>query len=171
MVIITLEILIVVEHFIWPNLNTVFIIMEMVEQVQIYLGILQMEIILLSLLFQDEVTHLINGLIRERDGNPALTGLYVVVITQKLHSGQLISTMYLLMITELIPEILMMRQRHMIVTLPFRKMDIKRKVTNSWVGALMKTQHLLSIPQDRLLPIKQTEIPYFMLYGQKVILK
>ena len=82
-----LEILIVVEHFIWPNLNTVFIIMEMVEQAQMYLGILQMEIILLSLLFQDEVTHLINGLIRERDGNLVLTGLYVVVITQKLLSG------------------------------------------------------------------------------------
>lgn len=54
MVIIMLEILIVVEHFIWPNLNTVFIIMEMVEQVQIYLGILQMEIILHFLLYQEK---------------------------------------------------------------------------------------------------------------------
>ena len=60
---------------------------QMVEQALMYLGSLQMEKILLSLLFQDEVTHLINGLIRERDGNLVLTGLYVVVITQKLLSG------------------------------------------------------------------------------------
>ena len=125
-----LEILIVVEHFIWPNLNTVFIIMEMVEQVQIYLGILQMEIILHFLLYQEKVTHLINGLIRERDGNLVLTGLYVVVITQKLLNGQLISIMYLLMIMEPILEMFQIVQQPMIVTLLFQKVDIKRKVTS-----------------------------------------
>ena len=145
--------------------------MEMVEQVQIYLGILQMEIILHFLLYQEKVTHLINGLIRERDGNLVLTGLYVVVITQKLLNGQLISIMYPLMIMEPILEMFQIVQQPMIVTLLFQKVDIKRKVTSFWVGALMKTQHLLSIPQDSLLPIKQTEIPYFMLYGQKVISK
>lgn len=82
-----LEILIVVEHFIWPNLNIVSIIMRLAEMAADSHGILMMEIILLSLLFQDEVTHLINGLIRERDGNLVLTGLYVVVIIQKLLSG------------------------------------------------------------------------------------
>ena len=67
--------------------NIKFITMEMVEVLEKVNGLSMMEITLLSLLFQDEVTHLINGLIRERDGNLVLTGLYVVVITQKLHSG------------------------------------------------------------------------------------
>ena len=78
---------------------------------------------------------MINGLIRERDGNLVLTGLYVVVITQKLLNGQLISIMYLLMIMEPILEMFQIVQQPMIVTLLFQKVDIKRKVTSFWVGS------------------------------------